>query len=194
MTGDTSQGDDEDAAAFDSEAQQLLADGEREEELRRKYPSDTSRAFEHTSMSHYTAYAAMVLEDKGWRQMFPALPTEDAARHDLSGVLRNLALRSPARQDRYLRAADEIQSYETDQAIIGDAMYRIARIEQTIVMTEYGPEPPKPTDREFPEEFDDRQTNGAHRVTVAPAARQAVRPVFSAGHVSWASRFRRCHD
>ena len=32
-------------------------------------------SWERMAQSHYTAYTAMVLEDGGWRMMFPAQPT-----------------------------------------------------------------------------------------------------------------------
>ena len=115
---------------------------------------------ERTAPSAYTAYAAMVLEDRGWRQMFPALPTEKGARHGLAEIFRGQAVWNPAWGDRYLEVADEIQSEAADQVILGGGVYRIVRIEQTVVMTEYGPESPKPTDQEFPAELDDRRSAG----------------------------------
>ncbi|WP_250300179.1 DUF5954 family protein [Streptomyces sp. A 4/2] len=141
--------------AFDEEARQVLAVGAREEKLRRRYPIE-STSFERTRMAPYTAYAAMVLEGAGWRQMFPAQPSEDEARLDLAAVLRQLTAHAPAGA-RYAQAAEAVEN-GADQIIIGERVYRIVRVEQTVIMTEYGPEPPQGTDSPFPEEFDDRES------------------------------------
>ncbi|WP_328540226.1 DUF5954 family protein [Streptomyces sp. NBC_00344] len=143
-------------SAFEEEARQVLAAGAREEKLRRRYPIEP-RSFERTRMGPYTAYAAMVLEGSGWRQMFPAQPSEDEARLDLAAVLRDTTAHPHVGAGRYAQAADAVEN-GADQVILGECVYRIVRVEQTVIMTEYGPEPPQATDRPFPEEFDDRES------------------------------------
>ncbi|WP_328315919.1 DUF5954 family protein [Streptomyces sp. NBC_00388] len=143
-------------SAFDEEARQVLATGAREERLRRRYPIE-STSFERTRMAPYTAYAAMVLEGAGWRQMFPAQPSEDEARLDLAAVLRSTTEHPQVEAVRYAQAADAVEN-GADQVVLGERVYRIVRVEQTVVMTEYGPEPPQGTDSPFPEEFDDRES------------------------------------
>ncbi|MEV8566216.1 DUF5954 family protein [Streptomyces sp. NPDC051322] len=143
-------------SAFEEEARHVLAVGAREEKLRRRYPIE-SRSFERTRMGPYTAYAAMVLEGTGWRQMFPAQPSEDEARLDLAAVLRRSTAHPHVGPGRYAQAADAVEN-GADQVVLGENVYRVVRVEQSVIMTEYGPEPPQATDRPFPEEFDDRES------------------------------------
>ncbi|MFD5030390.1 DUF5954 family protein [Streptomyces sp. NPDC058220] len=138
----------------DAAARRLLELGQREEALRRKYPVD-GPVWERMSVSHYTAYAAMLHEDRGWRQLFPAVPAEDEARMDLRDVLRVRAADGGELGPRFARAADAVAHGE-DQVIIGGDVYRMVRVEQTIIMTGHGPQPPQPRDQEFPEVLDER--------------------------------------
>ncbi|OEV03753.1 hypothetical protein AN219_37935 [Streptomyces nanshensis] len=134
----------------------VLSLGEQEEALRREYPL-TEACWERTSQSHYTAYTAMALEDRGWRMMFPAQATLEEAEAALADILRRLAVGAGELQERYLRAAQAIADGGELQIIIGPRMYRLARVEQTLILTGHGPEAPRPGDRPFPEEFDDRR-------------------------------------
>ncbi|GAA1190415.1 hypothetical protein GCM10009654_54860 [Streptomyces hebeiensis] len=135
-------------------ARRLLELGEREEALRREFPV-SGPVWERTAISHYTAYAAMVHEDEGWRQLFPALPAEEEARLDLRDVLRVRAADGGELGPRFARAAEAVVDGE-DQVIIGDDVYRLVRVEQTVIMTDHGPQTPLPGDREFPEMLDER--------------------------------------
>lgn len=76
-----------DDAFDDAAARRLLEVGKREEELREEFRVDGPE-WERMSVSHYTAYAAMIHEEGGWRQLFPAVPFEEEARLDLGAVLR----------------------------------------------------------------------------------------------------------
>lgn len=143
-----------DEAFDDAAARRLLELGQREEALRREFPVD-GPVWERTAVSHYTAYAAMLHEDRGWRQLFPALPTEDEARTDLRDVLRVRALDGGELSSRFARAAEAVAEGE-DQVIIGDDVYRLVRVEETVIMTDHGPQTPQRHDREFPEMLDER--------------------------------------
>ncbi|MEV4969656.1 DUF5954 family protein [Streptomyces scopuliridis] len=138
----------------DAAARRLLELGQREEALRRKFPVN-GPDWERTSVSHYTAYSAMLHEDGGWRQLFPAVPAEEEARTDLRDVLRVRAVDAGELAPRFTRAAEAVVRGE-DQVIIGGDVYRVVRIEQTIIMTGHGPQPPQPRDQEFPEVLDER--------------------------------------
>lgn len=141
---------------FDEAVGQILSVGEQEEALRCEYPL-AEASWERTSQSHYTAYTAMALEDRGWRMMFPAQPTMEEAEAALADILRRLAANADDMRERYLRAAQAVADGEELQIIIGGSVYRLARVEQTLILTGHGPEPPRPGDRPFPEEFDDRR-------------------------------------
>ncbi|MFI5756723.1 DUF5954 family protein [Streptomyces sp. NPDC051569] len=138
----------------DAAARRLLELGEREEALRRKFPVE-GPVWERMSVSHYTAYAAMLHEDRGWRQLFPAVPVEDEARTDLRDVLRVRATDAGELGPRFVRAAASIEDGE-NQVIIGDDVYRLVRVEQTIIMTGTGPQTPQARDQEFPDVLDER--------------------------------------
>lgn len=140
---------------FDEALGKVLSVGEQEEALRRQHPL-TDASLDRTSQAHYTAYTAMVLEDQGWRMMFPALPTLEEAESALADILRRLAASAGDLAERYLRAAETLDEGGDLQIIIGCSVYRLARVEQTLILTENGPEPPRPGDRIFPPEFDDR--------------------------------------
>lgn len=129
--------------------------GEQEEKLRREYPLSAT-SWERTSQSHYTAYTAMVLEDRGWRMMFPAQPTLEEAELPLADILRRLADHDSELREHCLQASEAVVNGGELQIIIGSSVYRLARVEQTLILTGHGPEPPREGDRPFPEEFDDR--------------------------------------
>lgn len=141
---------------LDDELATLFAEASQEDALWRRYP--VQGGLEQARVSHCTAYSAMVLEPKGWRQMFPALPDAWDARDSLADILRGLARRHPQRAVRLEEAAAEITD-GADQVVLGSLVYRVVRVEQTVVMTEYGPQAPRPDDRSFPEELDDRNAD-----------------------------------
>ncbi|MFF5565674.1 DUF5954 family protein [Streptomyces sp. NPDC012623] len=135
-------------------AQRLLELGRREEELRKEFRLE-GPDWERMSVSHYTAYSAMLHEDDGWRQLFPAVAILEEARTDLRDVLLLRAAEAGDLGPRYARAAEAVAGGE-DQVIIGEDVYRVVRIEQTVIMTGHGPQPPQPRDQEFPEVLDER--------------------------------------
>ncbi|QXE38571.1 MULTISPECIES: DUF5954 family protein [Streptomyces] len=138
----------------DAAARRLLELGQREEALRRAFPVDGPDT-DRMSVAHYTGYSAMLHEDRGWRQLFPAVQAEEEARADLRDVLRLRAASAGELAPRFTRAAEAVARGE-DQVIIGEDVYRVVRIEQTVIMTAHGPQTPRPHDREFPEVFDER--------------------------------------
>ncbi|MFD7896815.1 DUF5954 family protein [Streptomyces sp. NPDC059743] len=135
-------------------ARRLLELGAREEALRRAFPVDGPDV-DPVSIAHYTGYAAMLHEDRGWRQLFPAVAAEEEARLDLRDVLLVRAANGGELGRRFARAAEAVARGE-DQVIIGEDVYRVVRIEQTVIMTAHGPQPPRPHDQEFPEVLDER--------------------------------------
>ncbi|MEV7422737.1 DUF5954 family protein [Streptomyces sp. NPDC091212] len=138
----------------DVAARRLLELGRREEELRKEFRLD-GPDWERMSVSPYTAYSAMLYEDRGWRQLFPAVPAEEEARTDLRDVLLVRAAGAGELGPRYARAAEAVAGGE-DQVIVGDDVYRVVRVEQTVIMTGRGPQPPQPRDQEFPDVLDER--------------------------------------
>ncbi|MEW1720409.1 DUF5954 family protein [Streptomyces sp. NPDC093109] len=147
----------EDAAdeVFDeAAARRLLELGQREEALRKEFSLD-GPDWDRMSVSHYTAYSAMLHEDRGWRQLFPAVPLVAEARADLRDVLLVRAEIGGELGPRYARAAEAVVR-GADQVIIADDVFRVVRIEQTVIMTGHGPQPPQPRDREFPDLLDER--------------------------------------
>ncbi|WP_330177378.1 DUF5954 family protein [Streptomyces sp. NBC_01498] len=147
-----------DDAFDDVAAQRLLEVGRREEELREEFRLD-GHEYDRMSVSYYTAYAAMIHEDRGWRQLFPAVPSEEEARLDLGAILRVRGTERPEFTSRFERAADAVERGD-DQVIISEDVFRVVRVEQTVIMTSHGPQPPRAGDLEFAEELDERPGAG----------------------------------
>ena len=157
---DTNDDSDDDSADFDAQVKQVLADGGRDEALRRAYPyrdvavhtPDTV-----TAVSAYTGYTGLVLEQQGWRMLFPAQPTLRGAHAGLARVLRMRADEQPGDAGApWEQAAARVESLREGQVVLDGLVFRIGRVEQTLVLTEYGPQPPLAGDKVFPAAFDER--------------------------------------
>lgn len=137
--------------------------GEREEELRRRYPLVTDSP--HFSERHTIgiAYTAMVCENNGWRQLVPTLQTVPEACTGLADVFRAIAGAETDDINGYAEAVQELHEAAAQaesgelQILHGGCLYRVIRVEQVIDMQPTGPRPPGADDNVFPEEFDSRR-------------------------------------
>ncbi|MFI6444186.1 DUF5954 family protein [Kitasatospora sp. NPDC050543] len=142
--------------ADDSAVKRLVADAEKDERLRRQYPYSAGGPYGADTVTAYTAYSGFALEDRGWRMLFPAQPTLAEAHDGLARVLRNWAPAAGKGAPRWEQAATDIEEQREGQVVLDGVVLRVARVEQLLVLTDHGPQPPLPSDRIFPQTYDER--------------------------------------
>ncbi|MDH6114383.1 hypothetical protein P3T36_000784 [Kitasatospora sp. MAP12-15] len=157
--------DDGSVEDFEAQVSEVLASGERDELLRRAHPYTGSSTEWVDSLTAYTGYSGLVLEESGWRMLFPAQVTLEEAHLALALVLRNRSAKAGPGAARWEQAAVAVEALEQGQVVLDGQLFRIARIEQTLLLAAHGPQPPLPSDRVFPAAFDERIPSAASRDT-----------------------------